>query len=690
MMKIKPLSPKQLCIKCNPKQLNFRTTAELSELNEPVGQERAMAAIEFGIHIQENGYNLYLLGPEGTGKHHIINSVLRHQARLEPPADDWCYVQNFDDPKQPLALRLPAGMGPEFKKNMADLVEKLQASSFPAGSFPPAGSGPRNESRGLTPEIRSLLDQLGNQYHGISTIGKYLTAVEADIIKNLGNLEPHKYEVNVLVSHAPDLGAPVVYENHPSLSNLIGRMEHQFQNGALVPDFTLIRPGALHYANGGYLILDAQQLLSQPYAWDSLKRVLFTNHIKLETTGEVMGLTHATASLDPEPIPLKIKIILLGDRPLYYSLTEHDQHFADLFKVAADFSNHIPRTSANFLVFSRLIATIVKKENLLPLNRHAVARVIDQSARLANDTQRLFTHMRYLVDLLRESNYWARQHHHKIIQSSDIQTAIDQQVYRANRIETRIHADFERNILLIDTKGKKIGQINGLSVLQMGNYSFGSPSRITATVRLGKGEIIDIEREVELGGSLHSKGVFILSGFISGRYLVNQHLSISASLVFEQNYGEVEGDSASAAELAALLSAIAKLPLKQSFAITGSVNQYGKIQPIGNVNEKIEGFYSICRAKGFSRRQGVIIPASNVQHLMLKDEVVEAAKRKLFFIYGVETIDEVMTILTGLPAGKPNKKGHFPADTVNGYIEKHLLKYAENADGNHKNDNDNE
>ncbi len=648
-----------------------------------------MAAIEFGIHIQDKGYNLYLLGPEGTGKHHIINAVLKQQARMEPPADDWCYIHNFKNPQKPLALRLPAGMGPVLQKSMADLVEKLRP-------LVPAILAKPDFSAEVKQAIKPLLDQLQFQFRDLPAVIDYLNAVEADIIKNIKEFYPsgtspkdfalRNYEVNVLVTHAPDLGAPVVYENHPSLPNLIGRMEYLAQFGALVPDFTLIRPGALHCANGGYLIIDAQQLLSQPYAWESLKRALFAQKIKLESLGQVMGLPGAPISLEPEAIPLQAKIILLGDRSLYYSLCEHDPNFTDLFKVPADFSNHIPRTTGNFLIFSRLIATIVKKENLLPLNRHAVAKVIDHSGRLANDSQRLFTHMRFLVDLLRESSYWAKRNQHKVIRTVDVEEAILQQIYRVNRIETRIHADFERNVLLIDTKGEKIGQINGLSVLQIGNYSFGSPSRITATVRLGKGEVIDIEREVELGGSLHSKGVFILSGFLNGRYLIDQHLSISASLVFEQNYGEVEGDSASAAELAALLSAIGRLPIKQSFAITGSVNQYGLIQAIGNVNEKIEGFFAICKAKGITRQQGVIIPAVNVQHLMLRDEVVAAAKKKMFFVYGVRTIDEVMSILTGMPAGKANRNGNFPENTVNGYIERNLLKYAERAEGNHKND----
>jgi len=787
MMKIKPVAPKLLSTKCSPKQLNFETTDELDELNEPVGQDRAMAAIDLGIHIHQSGFNLYLLGPEGTGKHHLINSVLKLQAKSQPTADDWCYINNFENPQKPLVLRLPPGMGLPLQKDLLDLIEELRTEipaildsaefharvqkleeelkdrqeqalktlqdqadhdglsivTTPRGfvvtalrddkpmtskEFMALPEAERQQQQKKIDSIRDqltkmleelpywhkekhdkqkniqkefilvvvskLIEQLNNKYQDYSAVLKYLAAVETDIIENAQDfyrsekreadpLAFIRYQVNVLVTHTADSGAPVIYENHPTHANLIGRAEYLSQFGALVTNFTLIRAGALHRANGGYLIVDAQQILTQPFAWESLKRALYAQNITLESLGQAMGFP-STVSLEPEPIPLQAKIILLGERSLYYLLCEHDVNFPDLFKVAADFSNHIPRTPANFAVFARLIGTITKKEQLLPLNRHAVAKMIDHSTRLANDTQRLFTHKRCLIDLLRESTYWARQNNHPVIKAADVQQAIDQQIYRANRIETRIREDFRRNILLIDTKGKKVGQVNGLSVLQIGHYSFGSPSRITATARLGKGEVIDIEREVELGGAIHSKGVLILSGFLSGRYLVEHHLSVSASLVFEQNYGEVEGDSASAAELAALLSAIAHLPVKQSIAVTGSVNQYGQIQPVGNVNEKIEGFFTICQTKGFNRRQGVIIPAGNVQHLMLRDEVVVAAKKKSFFVYGVETIDQVMTLLTGLPAGKPNKKGHFPENTINGRIEQSLLAYAEHADGEHE------
>lgn len=667
MIKIKPLPPKLLCLKCDPKQFDFGTTAELPELVEPLGQERALAAIEFGIRMQESGYNLYLLGPKGTGKHHLIHEFLNAHAKLQLTPDDWCYVHNFEDPEKPLALRLPAGVASFFKKELATLIEALRTQGKVA--------------------VRTLMGDLQNKYRLLPSVGQYLAAVEADIIKDHA-MDFSRYEVNILVSHLPGSGAPIIYENHPTQENLMGCIEYSSQSGGFIAHFNSIRAGALHAANGGYLILDAQQLINYPYAWDSLKRALYLQKITLGSSDQSTPFPHIT-SLVPASIPLQVKIILLGERNLYYLLCEEDAYFTDLFKVAADFSNHIGRTSANIALFSRLIATMTQREKGLPLNRHAVAKIIDYSSRLANDRQRLYTNHRFLSDLLHEANYWARQEQRQVIKAIDIQKTIDQQIYRANRIESRVLEDFKRNILLVETKGKKIGQVNGLSVLEVGHYCFGTPSRITATVRLGKGEVIDIEREVELGGPLHSKGVLILSGFLSGRYLVEHHLSIAASLVFEQNYGEIDGDSAAAAELAALLSAISRLPVKQSFALTGSVNQCGQIQAIGNLNEKIEGFFSICQAQGLTHQQGVIIPASNVQHLMLKSEIVEAAKKKNFFIYAVETIDQVMTILTGLPAGKANSKGHFPENTVNGHIEEKLLKYAERADGENKLDEKN-
>jgi predicted ATP-dependent protease len=698
MMIIKPLSPKLLCIKCKPKQLNFSTSLDLADLEGPIGQDRALAAIELGIHMPNDGYNLYLLGPEGTGKHYLINLILHEQARQQDSAEDWCYVNNFKNPHQPLCLSLPTGLGPSLQKDMDDLVKKLISSisiELPKERINDAF----HVNEKISTIVASAMGPLREKYQDIEEVLSYFQDVEADIIKNPYDFQPTgelnaepspliRFQVNALVSHIPRAGAPVIFEDNPTYPRLMGGIKHSSHSKDNVPEFTLIRAGSLHHANGGYLILNAQQIVNHPEAWEALKRSLLSQKIIPENSERASGLP-SKFSMEPQAIPLKIKVILLGERALYYSLCENDFNFSNLFKVAADFSNHINRSDNNLWIFARLVGTIAKKENLLPINRHAIAKMIDHSARLANDQLRLFTNMRFLVDLVHESNYWAVQNQHKVIKAIDVETAIEQKIYRSNRVQMHVREDFSRNLLLVDTKGKKIGQVNGLSVLQIGHYSFGSPSRITATVRLGKGEVIDIEREVELGGALHSKGVLILSGYINGRYLPERHLAFSASLVFEQNYGEVEGDSASAAELAALLSAIAHLPVKQSLAITGSVNQFGQIQAIGNTNDKIEGFYDICRLKGFNGRQGVIIPQGNVQHLMLRDDIVEAARKRNFFVYAVETIDELMSVLTGMPAGKADKNGHFSEETVNGIIEQSLLKYAEHADEEHKSDTQN-
>jgi lon-related putative ATP-dependent protease len=385
----------------------------------------------------------------------------------------------------------------------------------------------------------------------------------------------------------------------------------------------------------------------------------------------------STVSIEPEPIPLDVKVVLLGERLLYYTLAERDPDFGELFKVAADFEDQMDRTAENHLLYARMIATMVRQENLHPLDRQAVARVIEQSARLAGDAERLSTHVRSIADLLREADYWAGEAQHQVVTAADVQRAIDAQIYRSDRVRERIQEEIQRGTILIDTQGVKVGQVNGLSVITLGQFAFGRPSRITARVRLGRGEVVDIEREVALGGPIHSKGVLILSSYLGARYALDRPLSLSASLVFEQSYSGVEGDSASSAELYALLSALAELAIKQGLAVTGSVNQYGQVQAIGGVNEKIEGFFDICRAQGFTGAQGVLIPASNVKHLMLRHDIVDAVAAEQFHVYPVETIDEGIELLTGMPAGERNDAGEFPPGSVNQVVEARLLALSE-------------
>ncbi len=548
--------------------------------------------------------------------------------------------------------------------------------------------------------VGHLIETLIQQYQTLPAVLDYLNAMQKDIIENFQEfLQPsgaasatlagaappetpsaspsfRRYQVNVIVDHSNTQGAPVVYEDHPSYQNLLGRIEHIAQMGALVTDFTLIKGGALHRANGGYLMLDAQKVLLQFYAWEGLKRALTAKEIRIESLGQVFSFV-STISLEPEPIPLQVKVVLFGDRLLYYLLAHFDPEFNELFKVAVDFSDRMDRSPENNMLYARLIGTLIRKEGLYPFDRMAVARVIEHSARLVSDAEKLSTHMQSITDLLREADYWAREAGHHTVSAADVQRAIDAQIYRVDQLRERVQEEIQRGTILIDTQGEKIGQVNGLSVLMLGNFAFGRPSRITARVRMGKGEVVDIEREVALGGPIHSKGVLILSGFLGARYAADRPLSLSASLVFEQSYSGVEGDSASSAELYALLSALAEVPIKQSFAVTGSVNQHGQVQAIGGVNEKIEGFFDVCKARGLTGEQGVLIPASNVKHLMLRQDVVDAVAAGQFHIYPVETIDQGIEILTGMPAGERDARGAFPPGSLNQRVEERLSALAE-------------
>jgi lon-related putative ATP-dependent protease len=485
-----------------------------------------------------------------------------------------------------------------------------------------------------------------------------------------------RYRVNVLVDHSRSEGAPVIYEDNPTYQNVIGRVEHRAQMGALLTDFNLIKPGVLHRANGGYLILDARKVLLQPYAWEGLKRALRAGQVHIESIGQMLSLL-STVTLEPEPIPLDVKVALLGDRLLYYLLAQYDPEFGDLFKVAADFDEQMDRSEENQEPYAQLLGTLARKEELRPLDRGATARVIEHSARMVGDAEKLTARTRQVADLLREADYWAAQNGNGVMTKADVEQAIDAQIYRSDRLRERMQEGIQRGTILIDTEGAKIGQVNGLSVIQLGGFAFGRPSRITARVRLGKGEVVDIEREVELSGPIHSKGVLILSGFLGSHYVQDKPLSLSASLVFEQSYSGVEGDSASSAELYALLSAIAEAPLKQSLAVTGSVNQHGQVQAIGGVNEKIEGFFDVCKARELTGEQGVLIPASNVKHLMLRKDVIDAVEGGRFHIYPIETIDQGMEVLTGMSAGERDDAGNYPEGSINHRVESRLAELAE-------------
>lgn len=582
----------------------------------------------------------------------------------------------------------------EIQKTIFELQERLAKL---LKNFPIWRKETKRKLQALNREVAEQavnhsIDDLIEKYAKQETVLNYLNDAQKDIIDHVLDFLPRsekmlpflemapesnpfkRYYVNLMVDFSGKKSAPVVYEDHPNYNNLVGRIDHQAYMGSLVTDFTMIKPGALHKANGGYLIIDARKLLFQPYAWETLKRTLKAGEIRIESLERTLSLISAT-SLEPEPIPLDLKLILMGEPLIYYLLSQYDPEFHDLFKIAADFDETVAREEGDH-DYVRLLATIARREKLRPLNQNAVARVIEHSSRMVGDAEKLLTHLRSIKDLLTESDYWAGHNGHEQITNSDVQQAIDHKIHRLDKIKEKLYENIQRGTVLIDTEGKVAGQVNGLSVLQLGEFSFGQPSRITATTRLGNGRLVDIERETKLGGAIHSKGVLILSNFIAARYCRKTPFSLSASLVFEQSYGHVEGDSASLAELCAILSSVAQVPLRQDLAITGSVNQLGQVQPIGGVNEKIEGFFDICAKKGLTGSQGVIIPATNIKHLMLRWDVVHAAQSGHFNIYAVTTVDDAVELLTDMNSGTLNEQGVYQPDSFNGQVDAQLSQFT--------------
>jgi len=542
--------------------------------------------------------------------------------------------------------------------------------------------------------VASVIAELRNNYADLPDVLEYLDAVESDIKENVDDFLPQpqqaqppagssaaattasetaaedmkfrRYQVNVIVDNGAQQGAPVIYEDNPTYQNLVGRVEHLARFGALITDFNLILAGALHRANGGYLILDAERLIAGGYGWAALKRALQSEEIRIESVEQALSLA-STVTLQPEPIALDVKVVLIGSPTLFYLLSLHDEDFAELFKIAADFDDRISRSSDTTMLYAKVIATIVRRDHLRAFDRDAVARVIEQAARLSGDSDRLSTSMRAIHELLQEADQLAADAGKEVVGAAEVQGALDAQIRRGDRIYRRMQDEIARRTIRIETSGTAVGQINGLSVISLGALAFGNPTRITAQVRMGRGEVVDIEREVQLGGPLHSKGVLILSGFLGGRFGAARPLSLHASLVFEQSYGGVDGDSASAAELFALLSALSEVPIKQCFAVTGSVDQHGIIQAIGGINEKIEGFFDVCRAGGLTGDQGIVFPASNVKHLMLRADVVAAAAEGKFRIIPMETIDQGLAILTGVPTEETDRR---IAERLDGFAAK--------------------
>jgi lon-related putative ATP-dependent protease len=783
------LSVAQMYRRADLSGLAFNTTDDLDPTTGVVGQTRAVDAIDFGTRMREPGFNLFVIGPDGARMHEAVRELLRERETDHSTLSDWVYVNNFSDPRKPVALRLPAGRAVHFRDAMRELVddlkialpsafqgedyqtrrsaidqsfqtkqqaalssvqEKAAAKSIailrtpmglalaplqdgkivPAEEFNTWPEDRRREVQGVIQELEKELEQAVRQlprlemerrnevrelnrdtarsavaqsidevrakFSDIPKVIEHLEAVRSDLVNNVmlfvakpdgeenqteilesqGGNPFQRYEVNVVICHAPGgAQAPVVEELHPTLGNLLGNIEYMSQNGVLMTNFRLIKAGALHRANGGYLLLDVRSLLTEPFSWAALKRTLRQGEIRIEDVSHLLGLT-STVSIEPDPIPLDLKIILFGDRLLYYMLASADPEVGKHFKILADFEDDVTRSPEAETVHARLIASMVRSRNLKPMDRDGVALVIEHAARLTDDSGKLTLLLEQIGDLLAEADGWAGVAKRRVIGRGDVQRALDEKTRRSSRLRDRGQESILHDIALIDSDGSRLGQINGLSVLEIGGFRFGRPTRITCRVRPGAGRVVDIEREVELGGPIHSKGVLILSGFLAGRYALDAPMSLFASLVFEQSYGGIEGDSASSAELYALLSALSDLPLRQDLAVTGSVNQHGEVQAIGGVNEKIEGFFDICRTRGLTGHQGVMIPKSNVRHLMLRQDVLDACAEGKFSVFPIARIDEGIALLTGRPAGERSADGLFPEGSVNRRAEERLRAYA--------------
>lgn len=783
---LQPLSAERLYRVTDLSALAFESTADIEPVDGLVGQQRALDALEFGTRIGRPGFNVFVIGPSGLRVRRAIEQVLQEAVDDRERPSDWVYVNNFSDPRRPVAIELPAGRAIKFRDGVHTLIDDLktavpavfesedyqtrrgaidqgfqskQGEAFvalnekaaalnivilrtPMGfALAPARDGKpippdeirswpeakrkqiqatigelekdlehivrqlpqweterRDEVRKLNREtarfaIGHFIDTAKARFVDIPKILAHLEAVRADLIENVGmfvvkgegeegalaeeiGVPLDRYAVNVLVSHPErEPVVPLIEELHPTLSNLLGSIEYISQHGVLLTNFRLIKAGAMHRANGGFLLLDARSVLTEAFSWAALKRTLRQGEIRIEDLGRFIGLT-STVSLEPDPIPLQVKVVLFGDRLLYYLLAAFDPDVPEHFKVLADLEDDIDRTPATEATHARLIAALARRQKLKPVDRPGIALLIEHAARLADHADKLTLAVDQLADVLAEADFWAGKNSRSLITRADVEAAIEQKVRRSARLRDRAEEGILRDVALIDTTGAQVGQVNGLSVAELAGFRFGRPTRITCRVRPGSGKVVDIEREVELGGPIHSKGVLILSGFLAGRYALDTPMSLFASLVFEQSYGGVEGDSASSAELYALLSALADFPIRQDLAVTGSVNQRGQVQAIGGVNEKIEGFFDICKKRGLTRTQGVLIPNSNVQHLMLRHDVIEACSTGSFFIYPVATIDEGIQLLTGRPAGERDHRGRYPEESINRLVEDKLEAFA--------------
>ena len=784
------LNYKSLKAFCDPKVFDFETTEELTNIETGIGQDRGIKALEFGLGVDIKGYNLYLEGPSGVGKTMYTKHYLDKISKKEKTPCDWCYIYNFDNPNEPIAVPLHAGQGKEFKEQMDSfikdikndlsntfnnedfekektlitqayeekkiaLMEKLNKKSKKYGfevksaqngiymmpvidgktieqeefeklddetkqSFEDNSNIVQEQVLQVISEIKNIeresqkklsewqsnvalltinahINYIRSKFKRNKKISNFLESIKKDILKNIDlflidssttpttpqmlgpRQEPPKpwenYKVNLFVDNSNQDGAPVIMDSDYSYHNIFGKLEYENYFGSLKTDYTMLKPGLLHEANGGYILFQAKDLLENPMCYETLKKSLRQKQLLIENTADPRS-SMVLISLKPEPIPLDLKVILIGDEEIYQTLSAIDPDFSKLFKIKVEFEDSSEKNEENMNKIAKFIHGFCEQEELPPLDAGAVAKMMEYSSRLADNQEKLSTRFNDLSQVIAEASTWATMNKSKIVTAEFINMALSERVNRVKKYDSMYTEMIKDNTLLIDTKGSKVGQINGLTVMNIGDYCFGKPVKITANTYTGKIGVINIEREVSLSGSSHSKGVYILSGYLGEKFAQNIPLSLTASICFEQLYNGVDGDSASSTELYAILSSLSGIPISQNIAVTGSVNQKGEIQPIGGVNEKIEGFYQICKMRGLDGTHGVMIPVQNKKNLNLNDEVVEAVKEGKFHIYAVSTIDEGIEILTGVPAGKADKSGKFPGGTINYLAYEKLKKYA--------------
>lgn len=791
MKKKNELSYKDLKMTCNTSIFDFETTEELEPIQSGIGQDRGIKALEFGLQVNVKGYNLYLEGPSGVGKTMYTKNYLDKIASKQRPPHDWCYIYNFDNPNEPIAVDLPAGQGKEFKEAMEGFIKEIKKDikkTFNNDDFEkekalikqefetkrsalleqlnkeaskydfqvktaqngiymmPVVDGKAIEEEefdkldeeikkqyeekstivqeqimnviGQIKEIERLSDKkisewqsnialltvnvhinyLKSKYKRYKKINQFLTNIKQDILKNISaflDTDENKnqqaqvpqnpmnkkqdpclnYRVNLFVDNSNREGAPVIMDSNYSFNNIFGTIEYENYYGSLKTDHTMLKPGLLQQANGGYIVFQAKDLLANPACYENLKKALRVKKVGIENVSEQRS-SMVLVSLKPEPIPLDLKVVLIGNDSIYQTLLAMDSDFRKLFKIKVEFEETAAISKENVNKLAQIIHGFCENEELPHLDKDAMARLIEYASKLAGSHNKISTRFNDLIQVVGEAATWAKISRSKTVTAKFIDKALEQRVERVKKYDERYMEMIKENTLLINTSGFEVGQLNGLTVLTIGDYSFGKPAKITVNTYTGKSGIVNIEREIDISGPSHSKGVYILSGYLGEMFAQDIPLCLTASICFEQLYNGVDGDSASSTELYGLLSSLSGIPINQSIAVTGSVNQKGEIQPIGGVNEKIEGFFQICKMRGLDGSHGVMIPIQNVDNLQLSDEIIDAVKNKKFHIYSVSTIEEGIEVLTGVPAGKKDKDGHFPAGTINYLVYEKLKKYS--------------